>query len=573
MPENNKEKELLDRVKDLESQIKKLKDRKKYGLVWEEKSEQVVLDCQNKIPILKEVRSKEIKTDKSKSVNVLIEGDNYHSLSVLNYTHREKVDVIYIDPPYNTGNKSWRYNNDYIEKDDSFRHSKWISYMSKRLNLSKQLLNNRGIIVATIDDYEIATLRLLMDEIFGEENRLGLVTVMHNPRGRSDDKYFATSHEYALFYSKNINHAITYKIDLTQEQADAFSQLDEISNFRHLPLKRTGSNSTPKERPKLFYPIYVNKKTSQITTTKKNSNDWIEVWPKDGSGSDRVWRWGKEKVEKEWSTELVVKIKDNKCSLFTKDRIKEGRKPKTIWIDPRYDASSHGTVLLEKILNKRKVFDYPKSIHAVVDTLKILCKENKQSIVLDFMAGSGTTGHAVLEMNEQDGGNRKFILCTNNENEICEDVTYPRIKKVITGYKDLKDKTIKGLGGNLKYYKTDFVDTEHINKVSDGSKIKLTYQVGEMIALRENILDEVEKTDWWQIFSDTNKTLAIYFKEDKSKLQALISKLNKDDKKVILYVFSWGKNEYKNEFSDYKNIRVEDIPDPILEVYKEINKL
>ncbi len=565
------EKELIAQISELQSEIKKLKARKKYGLVWEDKPEDVVLQCETNVPILKEVKARKLVSDNSLPTNLLIEGDNYHSLSVLNYTHKGKIDLIYADPPYNTGNKSWRYNNDYVEKEDSFRHSKWISFFEKRLRLSRNLLNDKGIIVVTIDDYEIGTVRLLMDEVFGEENRLGLVTIMHNPRGRSDDKFFATSHEYALFYSKNIDSAITHKIDLTQEQADLFNLFDSISNYRLLPLKRTGSNSTPKERPKLFFPIFVNKKTLEIST-KKQGTGWIEVLPKDGTGSDRVWRWGKEKIEKEWKTELVAKIKNDKCSLFTKDRIKSGRKPKTIWIEPSYDASSHGTVLLENILNKRKVFDYPKSLYAVIDTLKIVSKENKDAIILDFFAGSGTTGHAVLELNKQDGGNRKFILCTNNENKIAEEVTHERLKRIIKGYKNKKGENVEGLGGNLSYFKTDLVSIDKLRRISDDAKIKVTYRAGEMIALRENTLNEIEKNDWWQIFEGNGKLTAIYFTESKSKLIDLLDLLEKKNMPTNLYIFGWGKNEYKNDYST-KIIRVEDIPEPILEVYKEINRI
>src|SRR3989344_8604909 len=155
-------------------------DSKKYGLIWdrEKEPEQVVLDCENNLPIVERMKDKEIKTNDSDD-NIFIEGDNYHSLSVLNYTHKGKIDFIYIDPPYNTGNKSWKYNNDYVEKEDAFRHSKWLSFMSKRIRLAKNLLSDNGIIVVAIDDYEHHTLRLLMDEYFGEENRLGTITVVH----------------------------------------------------------------------------------------------------------------------------------------------------------------------------------------------------------------------------------------------------------------------------------------------------------------------------------------------------------------------------------------------------------
>ena len=201
---SNQSKKFSDWSKEeLVKELKKIKKLKKYGIVWEEKSEQVVELCKKMLPVLVEDKKNEVFSDKGELNNILIEGDNYHSLSVLNYTHRKKIDVIYIDPPYNTGNRSWKFNNDYVEKDDDFKHSKWISFIEKRLRLAKNLLKPSGVIVVTIDDYEIHTLRLLMDEIFGESNRLGTITVVHNPRGRNDDKYFATMHEYMLVYAKN----------------------------------------------------------------------------------------------------------------------------------------------------------------------------------------------------------------------------------------------------------------------------------------------------------------------------------------------------------------------------------
>ena len=177
-----------------------------------------------------------------------------------------------------------------------------------------------------------------------------------------------------------------------------------------------------------------------------------------------------------------------------------------------------------------------------------------------------------MELNKQDGGNRKFILCTNNENNICEEVTYERIKRVIKGYKNKKGEKVEGLGGNLSYYKTDLVNIDKLQKVSDESKIKVTYQVGEMIAVREDVSNEVDKNDWWQIFESNKKCVAIYFKEDKAQIKKLLEILEKKGMPTVLYVFSWGKNEYKNEYSS-DLIRVEDIPEPILEVYKEINRL
>ena len=273
--------------------------------------------------------------------------------------------------------------------------------------------------------------------------------------------------------------------------------------------------------------------------------------------------------------ELVCrKIKEE----FVVIREKKDYRWKTVWTDTKYNANVYGTKLVNNIIKAK--FPFPKSLYAVMDCITAVIHNKNNAIILDFFAGSGTTGHAVLELNKEDGGKRKFILCTNNEDnngegtKIAEDICYPRIKNVIMGYTGLLDKKkYLGLNGNLKYYKTELLDIDHISHVSDEQKIKLTYQAGEMIALRENTFEEVEKDEWWQIFKDGTKYTAIYFKEDKSKLNELIKKMGKLKEKVVLYVFSWGKNEYKNEFTDYKNIRVEDIPEPIIDVYREVNRL
>lgn len=571
MLNNFNEKELRARIHDLEKQIKQLKDRKKFGLVWEDKPEDVVLACETHVPIIKEVKNRKLVSDNSPSTNILIEGDNYHSLSVLNYTHKGKIDAIYIDPPYNTGSTDWKYNNDYVDKEDSFRHSKWISFMNNRLSIAKNLLKDSGVLILTIDDYEIFPIGLLLDEIFGNENRMNVVIVENNPRGRTSSSFFATSHEYYLYYSKDSSKVNFSNIPLTEEQKSIFKYEDDISRYRLLPLRKSGAASRKKDRPKQFYPIYLNEKTLELSLDKKSG--FLEILPIDSEGEDRVWKLGqiscREKIK---SGEVTAKRSGTGFILNQKDRIKSGRKPKTIWVDPKYDASAHGTIMIANILNQRNIFDYPKSLHAVIDGLYPILSKNKDALILDFFAGSGTTGHAVLELNKQDGGNRKFILCTNNENKIAEEVTYERLKRVIKGYKNKKGEKVEGLGGNLSYYKTDLVDIEKLQRISDESKIKITYQAGEMIAIRENTLNESDKNDWWQIFENEDKKTAIYFKEDKTKLPELVKLLEKENKPTVLYIFGWGKNEYKNEYST-RNIKVEDIPEPIIEVYKEINRI
>jgi len=290
-----------------EQLIAKLKqlEKKRYGLVWEDKPEEIAEQCERELPVLVEDKSKEIISDPKKATHFIFEGDNYHTLYTLNFTHKKKIDVIYIDPPYNTGNKSWMYNNNYIDKEDRYRHSKWISFMNKRLRLAKRLLADTGIIICAIDDYEFAPLKLLFDKIFGEQNRLGTLVVVHNPRGRNDDKFFASQHEYLLVYAKNESNATVHDFTLTEEDKKQYKKSDDISPFAETSYIRTGNNSKRIERPNLFYPIYYNGKTNKLSL--ENQQGWEELFPLNKDKEEKTWRWGKETFLKLHSTELFVK--------------------------------------------------------------------------------------------------------------------------------------------------------------------------------------------------------------------------------------------------------------------------
>ncbi|MEA1872173.1 MAG: site-specific DNA-methyltransferase [Chloroflexota bacterium] len=552
---------------DLIEKVNALEKRKKYGLVWDSarEPEKVILDCQKELPVLKEDKTKEIITNPNQPTHVLIEGDNYHALSVLNYTHQKAIDVIYIDPPYNTGSNSWKYNNKFVNSEDSFRHSKWLSFMSARLRLSRNLLKDDGIIIVTIDDHEIGNLILLMDDIFREENRLGVVTIMHNPRGRSDDKFFATSHEYALFYGRNLKYSKTYRLKLTEEQANQFPLEDTISRYRLLPLKRTGSNSTPDKRPNLYYPLYFNINTKTITSKHRDGKEWTTIYPVDSNGGKRVWRWGKTSFEERAATEIVVKGENGKYAILAKDRIKAGRKPKTVWVDPKYDASSHGTILLQQMFNQSQTFDYPKSLYAVIDTLQICVLEKKAATVLDFFAGSGTTGHAIMELNKADGGTRQFILSTNNENNICTDVCYPRLEQVIKGYTSAKGDPFGGLGGNLKYYATSFVPATPTDK----NKELLTKQSIEMLTLKEDTFEKVAENPSYVIYRNSDKYTGIIFDQlSFDQFKKAVANVNIP---ISIYIFTLADDDFSDDFADMRGlIKICAIPESILRVYRRI---
>ncbi|MCC7357588.1 site-specific DNA-methyltransferase [Candidatus Uhrbacteria bacterium] len=566
MTDNNLQK----KVAELEAQVRKLK-KSNLGLVFEDKTEDVVEQSKTKVPVLKEVVKNRLDLSAEYPNNLMIEGDNYLALSVLNYTHKKNIDLIYIDPPYNTGAKNWKYNNDYVDKDDEYRHSKWLSFMRHRLNLAKNLLKDDGVLICAIDDNEQAHLGVLIEQLFPAHEQHA-ITIIHNPKGVQGTN-FSYTHEYAIFVVPKNQKAI----------GDRSLSEDEIyvSNLRNW-----GNESERTDAKNCFYPIIIKDKkivgfgdvapdkVHPKSANEKQKDGSIYVWPIDEKGVERKWRYARQSVEE---IKDILQIKESRGGVIQIMIAKDYGTYKTVWIDKKYDASEYGTKLLREILPKCD-FDFPKSLHTVYDCLFAVVGSRPHANILDFFAGSGTTGHAVLEMNKIDGGNRKFILCTNNENNnggnggIAESVCYPRIKAVINGYKNKKSEKVAGLPSNLFYYQTDLVDIEQIHKVPDDAKIRITYEAGEMIAVREDTLDEVEKNEWWQIFESKGKLTAIYFKEDKAKLAELIAKLEKKNLPTALYIFSWGKNEYKGEYST-ANIRVEDIPEPIIEVYKELNRI
>ncbi|HRI48296.1 MAG TPA: site-specific DNA-methyltransferase, partial [Ignavibacteriaceae bacterium] len=335
--------------------------------------------------------------------------------------YRGRVKLIYIDPPFNTASaaNTFSYNN-------SFNHSTWLTFMRNRIAVAKQFLKDDGLFILSIDHNELFYLGMLVDETLGSDNRIGIVAVETNPRGRSDSKFFATSSEYLIVYAKNPLLASIGNFALTDEQIEDFNQEDDISKYRLLPFRRSGSNSTPKERPNLFYPIYFDEKSNYIGL--EATTDSVEILPLDKDKQKRVWRHGKDSfIEAVDSGDIVIKkYSGNIFSILLKDRIKEGRKPKTIWTNPLYDASSHGTNLIKKLFGE-KVFSYPKSIHLMKDILRITTNNN--DFVLDFFGGSGTTAAAVMELNLEDKGTRKFIIC--EQMNYVESVTKERIKQNI----------------------------------------------------------------------------------------------------------------------------------------------
>jgi adenine-specific DNA-methyltransferase len=446
---------------ELIAEIGELEKKKEYGLVWdaEREPEHVVLQCKKHLPILKEVKANSVppkNPNPEKITHILIEGDNFHSLSVLNYTHENSIDVIYIDPPFNTGSTAWVYNNKYVDKEDAFKHSKWVNMMWNRLSISRNLLKPTGILICAIDDYEIQNLRHLLDKIFHEKNRLGTITVVHNPGGRQDDKFIATAHEYMLIYAKDAQQAVVKYLGISDKKLREYVFKDEFGKYKLREFMRSGSNSRRQDRPNMWYPIYINPDTLKFDITEFEGS--VEVLPIDSEGIERVWRWGKNTLLKRKEKYIEVHKNGDSITFFVKERKDDnkGDKPKTIWNKSEYSAAN-GTNELKRIVGLEeegeKLFDYPKSPFLIKDILKIT--SNQDSIILDYFAGSGTTGQAVMDLNAEDEGSRQFILCTNNEigpkrlkklkdrgltreqlkmEGVCRKVCYPRVKNLLTGF-------------------------------------------------------------------------------------------------------------------------------------------
>lgn len=546
--------------------IKDLKSRKKFGLVWEDSPEDVVRLCQTELPVLEELPERAIQKAEGAHNNFIVEGDNYHSLSVLNYTHAGKVDVIYIDPPYNTGARDWKYNNNYVDESDTFRHSKWLSFMSQRLILAKELLSDQGIICVTIDDYEMPRLWLLLEQIFGYENHLGTAAIRINPGGRKSKRKLAAQHEYALFFAKNGAAKVAQFYIHPESKSHSYKQAEDGTWYEERNLRKEGQDSLATKKDgtlsQRYYPIYYNPDTGEISTVNKYK---VEILPIDTKGQKRIWRRDASVIDDMYADKDVFIKETKKNGPQVYFRFKGGVKgetPKSFWEDKKYSASEHGTGTLDKVMGKIGSFQFPKSPYAVIDCIKV-CSNSKTAIVLDFFAGSGTTGQAVLELNKEDGGNRRFILCTNNENKIAEEVTYPRINNVIEGY----DKVV-GIPANVRYFKTNFVSKEQTN---DQTRAELVARSTDMICFREDTFETVLDASLFKVFCNSDHYTAIIF--DPEAIGLLKNALEKlqDDRSVHIYIFSLSNDTYESDFADLvRSHELRPIPESILEVYRRI---
>ena len=505
---------------------------KKFGLVWEQHSEKVDERLIDEVPIFLEEKSKELSIRDNDQYNFILEGDNLHSLYLLAKTHKEKIDVIYIDPPYNTGAKDWKYNNDYVDGNDEYRHSKWLSMMKARLDVAKKLLkSDTGTLIVTIDENEVHHVRCMLEEMF-PQSTIQMVTCVINPKGVFQGK-LSRVEEYIIYCFMPQAHVCTLPDAMLGENKA------ETAAVRWKGLLRSGSKAKRSDNKNEFYPILIDEKTGKIIKAldpvpvgvhpdlNEKIDGYTAVYPIRTDMSEGIWgvtaptlnrliekgyvalgRYDEKRntyglsfltsgiVEQIETGEVVITRRDPVTNVVTvayKDY--KAQNVKTVWHRTRHDAGAYGTDLLFDILGSRQSFSFPKSLYSEIDALKVVINDNPNALVLDFFAGSGTTGHAVLEMNKEDGGNRHFIVCTNNENGICEKVTYPRLKTIMTGVRDNGSKYSRYIPANLKYYKTDFIP-----KNTDSLVEELMSHVDELIQLEYGV--KIDKDKYISILTD-----------------------------------------------------------------------
>ena len=498
-----------------------LNEDKTYGLVWEDSPEEVEENLRSHIPVLHEVTERALTDGGADAPNhILIEGDNLDALTALSYTHEGKIDVIYIDPPYNTGNEDFVYNDKYVNTEDSYRHSKWLSFMSRRLYIAKRLLSDKGVIFISIDDNEQANLKLLCDEVFGSNAFVASAARRRRKSQANLSKNISTIHEYVLIYKKKEEHELNKveaSIDLSEYKNP---DNDPRGSYKTMPCTNRGGTKysviTPSGR------IVHDEWRFKEETFYSLLNDNRIVFPKGGEGKPRY-------------------------KLFLSEKEKGGVIDNTWWED--LGSNQEGATLLEDIVGK-DVFNNPKPIGLINHILKLNTDES--SIILDFFAGSGTTLHATMQLNAEDGGRRQCILVTNNENSICEQVTYERNKRVIQGYTTPKGQAVEGLGSNnLRYYKIDYTNRAHTHE----NRMALAQAMTELLQIKNGAYETPElfghlkvKPRYMRYFRGDKDMLVVYFPEIIPHLVNEIKAMSFNGK-LQVYVAIDGNYPFAEEFA------------------------
>ena len=553
--------------------LKLLRSQKKYGLVWEDKPEETETRLQDELPVLEEVPSRAIVSDSPDAPNhILIEGDNLEALTALSYTHAGKIDVIYIDPPYNTGNKDFVYNDSFVDREDGYRHSKWLSFMNKRLKIAKSLLSEKGVIFISIDDNEQAQLKMLCDEIFGERNFVAKC-VWQSTAGSNTGSDIVTVTEYVFVYC-TCREYCQFDGILSSESAFKYSDEHEKERGKYSLDKLDRRRVAGHYSEALNFPIQMPDGTVRYPggRSEKSTEGWNYLWSK---------------TKVQWGIDngfIVFKKSKGVWNVYNKrySRIDNSGNPIERSIPFRNLISSdafntaQGTAEITSIFGVR-TFDFPKPSKFIKQLLEISVRTHKDATILDFFAGSGTTLHATMQLNAEDGGHRQCILVTNNENGICENVTYERNRRVIQGYTTPKGEAVPGLPhNNLHYYKTKLVSRD---KTAKNLRL-LTALSTDMLCIRNDAYMEkpfagkqINKhvARYFESADGSRRMLVIYREEAIGALVQLIGTLPKHDDKLMIYVFSPNGYAYDDEFEDVADsVKLCAIPDAILNAYRRV---
>lgn len=560
--------------------IKLLRSQKKYGLVWEDKPEDVEQRMLNEQPVLVEVPERAITSDDAEAPNhILIEGDNLEALTALSYTHAGMIDVIYIDPPYNTGKTDeFKYNDKYVDATDGYRHSKWLSFMSKRIKIAKQLLKDTGLIFISIDDNEVAQLKCLCDEIFNtftdkvRTNCLGVL--VWNLGTGTQAGHFTRSHEYVLAYAVNKDKVSNFTGGSGEIDHSALKKISK-KNPPVVYTFKAGEKFLAPDGTELFDEWGGSEKTKLLDGRMVAENGKLKYDVTLEAGFAMI-----QQMKTWYKGEYTIDSKGQHVTefYFNGTGVLHYKKERSIINPPSVindcGSTKAGSTELAYILGSSDTFGYPKPTQLIKFLLSL---QGKDITILDFFAGSGTTLHATMLLNAEDGGHRQCILATNNENGICENVTYERNRRVIQGYTTPRGEEVVGLThNNLRYYKTQLVSRDKTVK----NLRLLTSLSTDMLCIRNDVYSEktfagrlINKqiARYFESASGKRRMLVIYHEEAIEALVQMIATLPKFDDKLMVYVFSPNGYAYDDDFEDVANkVKLCAIPDAILNAYRRV---
>jgi len=588
--------ELQRRIRELEKEVAHLHSQIKhqqYGLVWLDVPEAFDEESETKIPILEEVPELAIHHDDGKPTHILIEGDNYHALTCLNYTHKGKVDVIYIDPPYNTGSDGFTYKDKrFLEKfpdgtklptNHPLRHSCWLSFMEKRLRLAYDLLRDDGVMYISIGDDEVAQLSLLCNTIM---ERIAIVSRIAK-KGSDQGTHFRPTKDYVLVYAKNKSAVKGFEDTVLPEGLDRdYPFTDDFSTRKYRKAHSLFQASLDPMRGCKNQRYYIQAPDGTLIIPPGEhfptiSKEGEKIEPQ--SRRDKVWRWSVDSFLSKKNRIMFAKSQKSPLVDCWGNHTDWNVYEKKYQDEEEYELSNSlpNDVVSNytNALGTSRLSDYDIDFafskpYELVRYLIEITRKRKDAIILDFFAGSGTTMDAVMQLNESDNGTRQSIMVQLNEDNISQGITYLRNKRVMEGYTNKKGKKFTSVGNSLKYYRTAFVGKNKPKDATDEDKLTLSKKAGCLLALAENTLYEQKSTDFYQIYSDEKgHSTAIYFQEDGAAYDEFLNDVEHINGKRTVYIFSWGTaDEFRSDFEMMKDVTVKSIPQPILDIYKSLNQ-